>query len=218
MSSTNKPEILLLSLSYIDFFDETYASLLNRLLEVFHVKRVKNATAALRELSNSTFKVIIITDEGLTEPANREVLAKVKTYIEGGGLAIVGLHFPNFITLDRMDGFFKEFDLPWKRGDYRRTIFQFVPSSIFPTSLNLASVPEPYSMKVVHIANARTQEKIFVPTPGALTQIRVFPPGHVDESQAAVTGARIGRGDLVYCGDINGEAESTVLIMALCGF
>jgi hypothetical protein len=143
---------------------------------------------------------------------------KVKTYIDGGGLAIDGLHFPTFITGDRMDGFFREFDLPWKRDDYHRTTFQFVPSSTFPTSLNLASVPAPYSMKVVHIANARTQEKIFVPTPGALTQSLVFPPGHVDESKAAVTGARIGRGDLVYCGDTNGEAESTALIMALCGF
>jgi hypothetical protein len=83
----------------------------------------------------------------------------VKTYIEGGGLAIVGLHFPKFITLSGMNEFFKAFDLPWKRGDYHRTSFQFVPSSTFPASLNLASVPTPWSMKVLHIANARTQKK-----------------------------------------------------------
>ncbi|PYH92042.1 hypothetical protein BO71DRAFT_400873 [Aspergillus ellipticus CBS 707.79] len=78
-------------------------------------------------------------------------------------------------------------------------------------------MPATYIMKVLHMKDARPQEKIFVPDTGAKTQSMVFAPAEVDQSQAAVVGAKIGRGDLVYCGDVNGE-ESNALMLALCGF
>jgi hypothetical protein len=62
-------------------------------------------------------------------------------------------------------------------------------------------------MKALHVENARSQEKIFVPVEGAVTQ-----------SQAAVVKARLGLGHLVYCGDVNGEDESNQLMLVLCGF
>ncbi|KAJ5930630.1 hypothetical protein N7466_006123 [Penicillium verhagenii] len=218
--TTDKPNILLLSLAYRSYLDETYTTLLNHLLAVSTVKRAKTAPAALRVLQNTTFKAILITDEGLTQPspANREVLAKIKAYIKAGGLAIIGLHFPNFTNRDQFDHFFKGMGVPWQRGDYTRTTFQFVPEATVPASLRLEALPGPYSMKALHVRGARCQEKMFVPVEGAVTQSLVFGAEGVDEMQAGVVGARIGMGDLVYCGDVNGEEGSDAVMLALCGF
>lgn len=72
-------------------------------------------------------------------------------------------------------------------------------------------------MKTLHIKNARPLEKIFIPISGAQTQSHVFAPEYVDRTQAAVPGAKIGNGYLVYCGDVNGEVGSNQIISVLCG-
>ncbi|KAL3429453.1 hypothetical protein BDV09DRAFT_180405 [Aspergillus tetrazonus] len=220
MASTDKPQILLVCLSYREFLDEVYSPLFNSLVDVAHIKRAKTASAAISALASTTFKAVIIADEGLTKrnTANQEVLGRVKTYIENGGLAIVGLHFPNFTTKDRFKAFFRAFGLPWKDGDYHRTTFQLNPSATLPESTEPASLPGPYSMKALHVADARPLEKIFVPIEGAVTQSHVFAPEYVDQTQAAVVGAKLGSGHLVYCGDVNGEDGSNQLMLALCGF
>ncbi|KAE8373873.1 hypothetical protein BDV26DRAFT_271050 [Aspergillus bertholletiae] len=220
MASTERPQILLLSLAYHDFLDKTYSTLFNKLLEVAHIKRAKTTTGALQTIAQTTLKAIIITDEGLTESKKetREVLASVKAYIENGGLVIVGLHFPNFTRMDKFGAFFETFGLPWKNGDYHRTTFQLNPSGLLPENIQPSLLPEPYSMKVLHVKNAKGQERLFVPIAGAVTQSHVFPPTHVDQDQAAVVSARLGLGYLVYCGDVNGEDGSNQLILALCGF
>ncbi|RDW59315.1 uncharacterized protein DSM5745_11010 [Aspergillus mulundensis] len=192
MASTDKPQILFLCLEHRDYFDSSYSTLFNILIQVAHVQRAKTATAAISAITSTAFKAIIIADEGLTnhDPASRQVLAKVKTYIENGGLAIAGLHFPNFSGMIKFNLFFKGFGLPWKMGDWLRTTFQLNSSATLPESTELASLPRPYSMKVHHIKHARPQEKILVPVPGAMTQSNVFAPEPVDQEQAAVVGAR----------------------------
>ncbi|KAJ5381425.1 uncharacterized protein N7496_003853 [Penicillium cataractarum] len=218
MATANPPEIFLLSLAYLEFLDQTYSSLIDKLAASATLKRAKKADAAIRYLEQNNPKAIIITDQGLTERANANVLQKVVSYIRNGGIAIVGLHFPSFVTMDAMNNFFASgFALPWKRGDYHRTDFAFNPSYNLPREVNASSLPGPYSMKTLHIMDARPSEKIFVPIANAQTQSHVFPPGYVDQSQAAVTGAKIGNGHLIYCGDVNGEAGSDSVILAFCG-
>ncbi|PYH75798.1 hypothetical protein BO82DRAFT_359734 [Aspergillus uvarum CBS 121591] len=219
MALAERPRILLLSLAYRDFLDEVYSTLFNRLAEVANIKRAKTANAALQIIAETTFKAVIITDEGLTETNQeiREVLIKIKAYVENGGIAIVGLHFPNFTPMDKFRRFFEAFGLAWENGDYHRTTFQLNPSALLPESIETASLPRPYSMKALHVKNAKRQEKIFVPIEGAVTQSLVFPPNYVNQAQAAVAGARLGWGYLIYCGDVNGEDGSNQLILALCG-
>lgn len=190
----------------------------NFLSQSAQLKRVRTASVAIRYLEESKPKAIIITDEGLTERANAEVLRKVISYVHTGGLAIIGLHFPNFTRMDVFDNFFASaFELPWVHGEYHRTDFELNPSCVLPHGATPSSFPGPYSMKALHIKQARPHEKIFVPVSGALTQSHVFPPEHVDATQAAVTGAQIGNGYLVYCGDVNGEVGSDEIMLSLCG-
>lgn len=218
MASENRPVILLLSLAYQSFLDEIYSSLIDKLSSGSSLKRAKTAAGAIRFLDGHNPKAIIITDEGLTERSNRQVLQKVVAYVKNGGLAIIGLHFPNFVRMDAMENFFSgAFQLPWKRGDYHRTDFELNPSYTLPDGTVSSSLPGPYSMKTLHIKNARPHEKIFIPVSDAETQSHVFGPEYVDQTQAAVTGATIGNGHLVYCGDVNGEAGTDNIILSFCG-
>jgi hypothetical protein len=207
MSTDNRPEILLLSLAYLDFLDEVYAPLLDALTKSARLKRVKTANAALRYLEDNNPRAIIITDQGLTDWRHHEVLRKVETYIRYGGLAIIGLHFCSFTTQDVFDNFFAYgFGLPWERGNYERTDFKHNPSGDLPPGTKPSSLPKPFSMKVLHVKGARPSEKIFVPV-----------KAYSDDPQAAVAAARIGSGYLVYCGDVNGEEGTDRIILSLCG-
>lgn len=218
MASADRPDILLLCLAYQDFLDESYASLIDKLADSANVKRAKSAAGAIRYLASNTPKAIIITDEGIAAKENEAALQKVHSYICNGGLAIIGLHFPTFTEMGRFDYLFgRVFNLPWRHGDYHRTTFQINPTCALPDGVGISSMPEPYSMKVLHIKNARPQEKIFVPVSDAMSQSHVFPPSYVDQTQAATTVAKIGDGYLVYCGDVNAEVGSDQTILALCG-
>ena len=218
MDSKGHPEIFLLSLAFQGFLDVTYASLIDGLAQSAKLKRAKSTTGAIRYLEANHPKAILVTDEGLTESKNKGVLAKLLAYVQKGGLVIIGLHFPNFTTQDAFDKFFQEgFGLSWQRGDYHRTTFQFNPPCSLPSGILKGSFPSTYSMKVLHVKNANQHEKIFVPVPGAMTQSFILPPSPVDETQAAVVGANIGDGFLVYCGDVNGEEGTDKVILALCG-
>lgn len=116
--------------------------------------------------------------------------------------------------MDVFDNFFdRGFGLPWRRGNYNRATFEVNSSCMLPGGVGLSSMPAPYSMKTLHVSNARPQEKIFIPENGARTQL----PAYVAETEAAVTAAKIGDGYLVYCGDVNGEHGSDQTILALCG-
>ncbi|PQE14199.1 triacylglycerol lipase protein [Rutstroemia sp. NJR-2017a BVV2] len=217
MASVDRPEILLLSLVCQPFFDESYSALIDKLHESAKLKRVKAADAAIRYLEGNNPRVVLVTDEGLTEPENKAVLEKLVSYVRNGGLAIVGLHFPNFTTMDAFDDFFGAFDLPWKRGDYHRTDFEFHPSCVLPAGATSSSFPAPYSMKVLHVRNARPHEKIFIPVHDAQTQSLVFTPASVDQAQAAVVGATVGNGYLAYIGDVNSQDGSDRVMASLCG-
>lgn len=74
-------EILLLSLSNQSFFDEQNASLFDSLDRITKLKRAKASSVALRYLEANHPKVILITDQGLTERKNNAVLEKVLAYI-----------------------------------------------------------------------------------------------------------------------------------------
>ncbi|KAF7113820.1 hypothetical protein CNMCM5793_004875 [Aspergillus hiratsukae] len=223
MSIDNRPEILLLSLDYLEFLDDVYASLLDKLAKSARVKRVKTANAALRYLDDNNPRAIIITDQGLTDCSHHEVLRKVQTYIRYGGLAIIGLHFPNSVTWDVFGSFFAfGFGLPWKPADYTRNNFNVNPSCVLPEGVKSSLLPVPPYTKVLHVKGARPHERILVPvtypdSESISSSEGISEEENEDEIQAAVTGARLGSGYLVYCGNVNPEEAIDRIILSLCG-
>ena len=113
MTSSKRPEILLLSLVFRSFLDDTYSSLIDSLHKSAQLRRAKSPHGATRYLEANNPKAILVTDEGLTETGNRAVLEKVQSYLRNGGLVIFGLHFPNFTRMNLFDKLFNEsFGLP----------------------------------------------------------------------------------------------------------
>lgn len=218
MISVDGPVILLLSLAFRSFFDESYSSLIDKLDKTAQLKRAKTASGAIQYLDTNNPKAILITDEGLMTEENRPVLGKVVSYVRGGGLVIFGLHFPCFIDIDDIDKIFTEnFGLPWQRGQYGRSEYQLNSSCSLPSGVVLNSLPAPYSMKVLQVKDARPHEKIFLPVTNPETQSLGFSPKYVNRAEAAVVGAKVGNGYLVYAGDVNPGEGSDKIILTLCG-
>ncbi|KAJ6007872.1 hypothetical protein N7540_011848 [Penicillium herquei] len=170
-------------------------------------------------IAHGNFNAILIPDPAITTTSGlmERVLSQFKAYIENGGLVIVGLNFTRYATRPEFNNFFQAFDLPWAAGLYNRTAVQFLPSCTVPASLNALLLPGPYEVKALRLQNTRPHEKFFVPNRGQTETFGPFLPERLEELQPAVAGARIGNGDLVYCGDMEYEDESFALIMALCG-
>jgi len=199
---SEKPTILLLSLAASDSFNQQYASLINALNDRTNLKKAKTSAGATRYLDSNTPNVIIVTDQGLTPSANKAVIEKIITYVRAGGLVIVGLHFPQFTNGAAFKAFFRNFGLPWESADYTNGQFRFNVGCELPNNATPIAV-SPYNMKALHVKNALPREKIIVP---------------VDKQpQAAVVGAKVGEGFVVYAGDVNPGKESDRVILSLCG-
>ena len=113
--------IFLLSLDNLPGFDESYEKLINAIADRGKVQRSTTTGSAVRYLTDNSPSAVIITDAGITEKANREVLEKLKAYISNGGTAIFGCNFSSFISPPNMEKLWSlAFDLPWKAGDYTR--------------------------------------------------------------------------------------------------
>lgn len=222
MASSSKPEIFLLSLYCASWFDDQYSNLLSRLSEKGTIKRAKEVSGVLRYLNTNEPDVIIITDQGVNTKNGEAVKEKLLSYIRDGGIAIFGLHFtafhPEGLDMRAFDKFWKTwFNLPWKSGNYQRGEFQFNPACKLGPFVPTGPFPAPYYMKPQFMKGARSWEKIYVPVPGDAKGSHVFPPDYVEDTEAAVVGAQIGDGFVVYIGDVNDEPGTQELFMTLCG-
>ncbi|GLA51683.1 hypothetical protein AnigIFM63604_008293 [Aspergillus niger] len=214
--ASKRPEILLLCVAPSDFVGNRFEPLLECLRECADLKRATTIDEALRGLEANP-KVVIVADEGVTIPVNRLVVEELEEYMRRGGLAIFGLCFPGFVTKDRFRSVFRvRIGLPWVIGDNQRTTFEFHPDCTLPAGTVVDSFPTPYRMEAVLIKNARPKEKIYVPIKGAMTE---WPrPEPIDQTHAAVVGAKVGDGYVAYCGDINPGEKLDQVILSLCGF
>jgi hypothetical protein len=218
MQYAERPEVLLLNLSYQPLFDMTYAPLIDILDRSAQLKRAESPERALSYLENNKPKAIIVTDEGLTEVGNASVLAKVVSYARSGGLVIIGLHFPCFANDEGFRLVFKDgFGLPWMPGEYHQGDFQFNPACSLPTTTLEAKLPRSYRMRVLNVKDAMPHERSFIPVLTAQTQPPILPPAEFDQSQAPVAGAKVGNGFLAYIGDLNAAPGSDDIVLALCG-
>ncbi|KAH8589357.1 hypothetical protein B0O99DRAFT_337419 [Bisporella sp. PMI_857] len=214
-----RSEFFLLSLCYKDFVDKTYSSLFQALSAAGHVTRAQTKSGALQYLNRRIPSAILATDEGLTLPENKPVLDKVIAYVKNGGLVILGLHLPNFATWKSIDKLFADFDIPWKTGDYASDTFELHKFCMLERGMEKKSLPAEYSMKAVHVRNARPSEKIYVRAkpPDEDEDLLISLDMHVGYCQAAIVGTKVGSGFLVYHGDVNPGLEFDRVITALCG-
>jgi len=178
------------------------------------VKRIKRAEAAINYLDINTPKVILVTDEALIYAQNRPVLEKLKSYIRNGGRAVFCLDFPIHTPRDPFNSFFdREFGVSWQRCMFGLANYGFNAGCILPADSTAASFRSQTYMKAVTVMGAQSWEEIYKP---------IYAPDSMDDvQQAAVAGARIGEGYLIYFGDVNADVANTRddrILLSLCGF
>ena len=73
-----------------------------------------------------------------------------------------------------------------------------------------------YSMKALHVAKPGEFEAIYSPTDESRNESNVFDQGEIkDLNEAPVAFAKVGKGWVGYVGDVNNEAESQTVILAM---
>ena len=215
--ATAIPCVLLLSLGYADTFNSVHKHFLAALNSVADVIQSETKESALENLARPNISGVFVTDPEITEKKYKKVLSRLVEYAKAGGTVVIGGTFSTFVRGSDNDAFFKKaWGLDWKMGSYHRTTFTLNPSR--PERLfrgpNLA---DSYSMKTVHLKGIAPETVVYGPTPESRTQSMVFAPSAVDLGEAPVVYTRIAQGFLGYIGDVNGEIDSTNVILSMLG-
>jgi hypothetical protein len=213
---TKGPFVLLLSLSNPDLLARTNEHVISALRSKARLVHVSNVRKALQYLADTDLKGVFVADEGIAETKNAEVLYSLIDWVNAGGIAVIGALFASFISWTEFGRFFNKWGLPWTRGDYTRMTFVLNPS-IHQLSSHSANLAMSYSMKALHLTGVEAEDILYVPVedegsdPDSDWDVEpVFPPSNVP-----VAYTRIGHGFLGYVGDVNGEEESTSVVLAM---
>lgn len=78
-------------------------------------------------------------------------------------------------------------------------------------------LPSAYSQKGIHLKGLDAGDAWYGSTTDSVVESYVFGPNAVRRSTILVAMARVGDGCLGYAGDCNAEAESHLVVVAMCG-
>ena len=190
------------------------------------ILEAKNEKVAIRKLHKRADRprAVLCGDELQPRRHPRLVTRLVNFVREGGGTAIFALGFPSSMRKTEFDELFAQFGLSgWKYGSYHRTTHTLRTISAPPDSplgemLNCGGnhLAKKYSMKAVHIATPGEFEAIYSPTDESHKESIVFGAGKIKNlNEAPVAFAKAGKGWVGYVGDVNNEAESQTVILAM---
>ena len=198
---------MLLSLEKMDFWDETYSELVDAMAAKATIRRATKPLNAINYLRNNAPSAIIVTDPVIVEHESDLVCQKVVEYVRGGGTAVLATHFSNFVQYPDLDRWFRaSWDLPWRVGDYTSETV-YLNSKCPARLLNQSGLPEEYSLKAVFLTNVAKEAAVYLTCWRSKTK----------SEQSPVVFAKIGYGWLGYVGDVNTEASSQAVILAMCG-
>lgn len=183
-----------------------------------HMLRAVRARARV-EVPTSGQQLIDLVKQGphavlLTDPAVLKMQrphAVLLEWVRAGGNVVICGPFSSCVSFGDRDNMFADWGLGWQGGEYHRTTFQLAPA--FASTPGL---PTRYNAKTVHV-RARPEARVYVPAPDARTQSHVFPAMAVDDTEAAVVRERCVDGTVSWVGDVNGEEDSTPIILWLAG-
>lgn len=204
MANVQKPQILLLSLSKLQFFDRMHSGLLKALVARAHVVEALT-TLQVPELSPSLYSAVIVTDEAISEAKYVDILSRVVQYARAGGIVVIGGLFSSCVNLANVDALFHAWGFPWKKAGYRRSTCALNPAT-HPGFRSNSSLPISYSMKVLSLKGVALGDIVYKRTEDEKIN-----------DEGAVIYTRVGDGYLGYIGDVDAEEKSINVILAMCG-
>ncbi|KAJ3737044.1 hypothetical protein DFJ43DRAFT_1035816 [Lentinula guzmanii] len=175
------------------------------------VTRVKEAKAILS--SNAPPTAVLAIDAAPTEAKYRSLNELLVHYAKAGGIVVFGCNFSNHFSPRSANSFFRTWGVPWALGDYHRTTVYLNTSGV--PGMDLAGLEPSYSVKALNVTKVLPNSAVYSPSSSSRTQSHVFPATAVDTAQAPAAYSAIGAGFMGYTGDVNAEAPTTKVIMAM---
>ncbi|CAM6096929.1 unnamed protein product [Calypogeia fissa] len=219
----SREKVLIVALEQHSFFTSLYTGLLTALREkaelVLEVTTPAKAIEHLTTIPSTDVAAVLVADPAVILPKFAKVASKLVQYARDGGTLIFGGLCSSFGRPDDFGKFFERtLILPWKFGSYHRTTFVLNPAMVAANDrFAKPFVPKSCSMKAVHIAGAAPESRVYIATDGSVIESMVFSPTRItDRSESPVLFAEYGRGFVAWIGDVNAEAESTAVVVAIC--
>lgn len=225
-ATTSAPEVLFLKEFLArgeesdGLFRDIYGPLKTTIKAKYRTQKKRCGRAARSMLTERKPRVILSVDAGLLgrRKSYIDFQFELVEYVRNGGTLILACLFSGNASLELHDALLARFQLPWKYGDYHRSTFFRNPvfrDVLGPQLYN--SLEESYSMKTLHLKNVSADARVYIPEASSRTQSAVFPAAAVDLQQCPAAFAKYGRGYIGYIGDVNNEAGSQKLLMAMLG-
>lgn len=195
-------------------FNSLYADLITK-LKAHHELQVEfiNSLSSLQSKcieNNPVTTVLLLTNELVAE--NEMLLNIVRSFVNGGALAIFGCLFASFTKPDRINKLFGSFNLPWKIGGYNSATLSISPVGRFL----LNDYEETFFAKVHMLTNVLIEQRIYTPVIDSTKQQTVLLSETVDKSLAMATFSKVGKGGISYIGNHNTENGFIRMMVALC--
>lgn len=170
-------------------------------------------------IETGNLRAVVLADGAtLSSKKFKNLREKVVVYAKEGGTLVLGASFACFTRPDAFDRFMRDsIGLPWTYGDYHRAVVYLNKANVLDGRFKgNGKLAEGYSQKAVSLEGVDVGDRIYVPDERSATQSLVFASRGVDQSQSPVCWKKLGEGWLGYVGDVNGEDESTAVILTMC--
>ncbi|KAI9781790.1 MAG: hypothetical protein M1816_002180 [Peltula sp. TS41687] len=207
-SSTDKPAILLISLTYLTLNHNVSTHLLSALQSAAYLIQAEKASTALGILSQPeqypTLKGILLGDPDLLKPKHAALRRRVVEFARSGGRVVLGCAFSALVRWPGLDKWFeKDWALDWKSGAYTGDTYYLNPYS--ENRLRGKSLAASYSQKALLLKGVEPEDCVYIQGVESCGDLR----------QAPVAFTKVGEGFLGYIGDVNSMEETTSVVLAM---
>ncbi|KAM7185929.1 hypothetical protein V8F33_012118 [Rhypophila sp. PSN 637] len=194
--------VVMLCLEKEEMFDIVYTDLAATMTARCEVERARTPDEAIQALSQAeTPSIILIVDAAITR--YKRVSERIAACLRAGSTVIVCGCFGAVATFAEFSRFFSRLGLPWTRGGWDQTK-TFLCREVVGDEL-ASMLPASYDQKSWFVTGMDRSAMWYTgsKSPSA--------------TQAAAVLVKVGNSKLGYIGDVNGEKETTKVVLAMCG-
>ncbi|KAK7438432.1 hypothetical protein VKT23_018045 [Stygiomarasmius scandens] len=194
--------VLAISLDSGGAFDYVCGRLVQTLKNKMPLFFAKSSAEAIDLLSSPHIIGVLAIDPAIAQRKHGVLARKLVDYSNAGGVVVFGGVFPN-IAPSELNAFWTHvWEKTWRMGDYSRCIFTKVAQNDI-VKLN-PSLPSQCSVKAVMLKNCDPADVVYRDLASS-------------SNMAPVLHAKVGQGSVGFIGDVNDEAPSAELVLAMFG-
>lgn len=181
-------------------WDGVFGDLHEEISSKAKVEMVTGLEQAIEVLSHdSAPSIILVGDAAISR--QKKLFESVADRLRAGATVVLCGSFSSSVNSGEFSRVFSRLGLPWSRSSYYRDHAMLRPDAV-GTHLS-SQLPKSYSQKANYV--------------GGVEKSAAWYTAASSSDETAVAFVKVGYGRLGYIGDVNGEEESTPVVLAMCG-